>query len=224
MLLGMPFPFSRPQDESLLDESPETRGPGLVMSPSAELICRAMGLSLPVAAVIVALAVAFLVAPVVLAQDEAKHEVRHSGAHDIRVAPINLNLGAGSAQFAIFVFDPETGEPVGDARVVLVAANAAESNPGWAIATNSPALPERYDVHLKLDSTGAWAISVDVSSPLGADLVEVTTLDVPSVNRLTQGTWVFVGVFAAIFGGIAYVRWRARRDYLRKRATQANSL
>ena len=157
------------------------------------------------------------------AQESDKREVRHVGAHDVRVIPVNLNLGAGSAQYAVFVTDPETGEPIADAKGVMVASNSEESNPGWAIATNGPAIPDRYDVNLKLDSTGEWSISVDVSSSLGADFVDVTTLDVPSVNRLTQGTWVFAGVFAAIIGGIAYVWWSARRDYLRKRAAQVDS-
>ena len=122
----------------------------------------------------------------------------------------------GSAQYAVIVTHPETGEPVSDARVVLVASNAVEGDPGWAIATNSPADPAQYNVNLKLDSTGAWAISADVSSSLGADLVEVTELEVPSVNRLTQGSWVYFGVFGAILAGIAYVWWTARREYRRK--------
>ena len=157
------------------------------------------------------------------AQEDGKEEVHYVGAHDIRVLPVNLNLGAGSAQYAVIVTDPASGEPVPDARVVLVAANSVEGNPGWAIATNTPGLPEQYDVNLKLDSTGEWAISADVSSSLGADLVVVTTLNVPSVNRLTQGTWVFFGVFGAILVGIAYVWWSARRDYRRKRAAQADA-
>ena len=169
------------------------------------------------------LAFAFLLPLTVSAQDGERDEVHFVGDHDIRVVPTNLNLGAGSAQFAVFVTDPETGAPVPGAKVVLVTSNSDDSNPGWAIATNAPASPDRYDVNLKLDSTGKWAISVDVSSSLGADFVDVTTLEVPSVNRLTQGTWVFAGVFVIILGGIAYVWWSARRDYLRKRAAQADT-
>lgn len=167
---------------------------------------------------------AFLLPAAVAAQDPTREEVRHDGAHNILVVPVNLNLGAGSAQYAIFVTHPVTGEPVPDARVVMLATNDRESNPGWAIATNSPAARERYDVNLKLDSTGEWTVSVDVSSLLGADLVDVSTLQVPSVNRLTQGTWVFVGVFVAIMSGIGYVWWSARRNYRRKQAAQADSL
>ena len=174
------------------------------------------------AAVVLLAALAHLFAGTAAAQPDDSDHVRYSGAHDITVVPANLNLGAGSAQYSVIVTDPATGEPVSDARVVLVAALREESNPGWAIALNSPANPAQYDVHLKLDSTGSWAISADVSSPLGADLVDVGVLEVPSVNRLTQGTWVFVGVFSAILGGIAYVWWSARRDYRRKRAAGAD--
>ena len=180
--------------------------------------------ALTVLAALLAFAAAYLLPATAAAQDSTREEVRHTGAHDILVAPVNLNLGAGSAQYAIFVTHPETGAPVANARVVMLASNEKEDNPGWAIATNSPAIPERYDVHLKLDSTGEWNVSVDVSSSLGADLLDVTTLEVPSVNRLTQGTWVYVGVFVVILGGIGYVWWSARRDYRRKRAAQADSL
>ena len=122
------------------------------------------------ASAVAVLALALLFAPSVAAQEGAREEVRHVGDHDILVVPVNLNLGAGAAHYFVIVTHPETGEPVPDARVVLVTSHAAESNPGWAIATNSPAQPEQYDVNLKLDSTGEWAISVDVSSPLGGRL------------------------------------------------------
>ena len=175
-----------------------------------------------VLAILLALSLVHVLAQSTLAQEEGADEVHFVGDHDIVVVPVNLNMGAGSAQYAVIVTDPETGEPVSDARVVLVAASEEEGEPGWAIATNSPADPAQYNVNLKLDSTGIWAISADVSSSLGADLVEVTELEVPSVNRLTQGSWVFFGVFAAIMIGIAYVWWTARRDYRRKRAARAD--
>ena len=175
------------------------------------------------ALLLVAGLLALIAASLLAGQAGAQDEVRYVGAHDVRVVPVNLNLGAGSAQYAVFVMHPETGDPVPDARVIMLTSNSQQGEPGWAHATNSPAGPERYDVHIKLDATGEWAISADVSSSLGADLVEVTTLEVPSVNRLTQGTWVFVGVFLAILGGIAYVWWSARRDYRRKRAVRADS-
>ncbi len=179
---------------------------------------------LPRCAILTALAslltlmAASLLPATAVAQESDREEVRYTGAHDILVLPVNYNLGSGSAQLAVFVTDPETGAPVPNARVVMLTSHKDESNPGWAFAINSPAYPERYDVHLKLDSTGEWAISVDVSSSLGADIFDVTTLEVPSLNRLTQGSWVFFGMFGVIMLGIAYVWWSARRDYRRKRA------
>ena len=84
------------------------------------------------------------------AQESAREEVRYAGAHDIRVVPVNYNLAAGFAQFAIFVTHPGTGAPVPDARVVLLAVHPRDNHEGWANALNSPALPERYDVRLNL--------------------------------------------------------------------------
>jgi len=180
--------------------------------------------TLPATILAILLALSLALAQTVVAQEPAGEEVRYVGDHDIVVVPVNLNVGAGSAQYAVIVTDPETGEPVSDARVVLVASSGETSGPGWAIATNSPADPAQYNVNLKLDSTGVWAISADVSSPLGADLVEVAELEVPSVNRLTQGSWVYFGVFGAILAGIAYVWWSARRDHRRRRAAQTEVL
>ena len=177
---------------------------------------------LAVLALVLALMLVHVVAGKAVAQEPERDEVHYLGSHEILVVPVNLNVGAGSAQYAVIVTDPETGAPVSDARVVLVASNSEEGNPGWAIATNSPADPAQYNVNLKLDATGVWAISADVSSPLGADLVEVGELEIPSVNRLTQGSWVYFGVFGAILAGIAYVWWSARRDYRRKRAAGAD--
>ena len=186
--------------------------------------------ALPLTALLAALAALLALTAMTLlpataaAQESEREEVRYTGAHFLRVVPVNYNLGVGSAQFAVFVTDPATGAPVPDAKVVMLAESAEDGNPGWAFATNTPATPERYIVHLKLDSTGQWDISVDVSSSLGADLVDVTTLEVPSLNRLTQGSWVFFGMFGVIVLGIAYVWWSARRDYRRKRtAAQADS-
>ena len=169
-----------------------------------------------------ALVAMFLMPAAAAAQGSGKEEVHYTGAHDIRVVPLNYNLASGSAQYAVFVTHPDTGSPVPDARVIMLAESEEEGNPGWAFATNSPAVPQRYDVHLKLDTTGQWLISVDVSSALGADLTDVTTVEVPSVNRLTQGSWVFFGMFGIIVLGIGYVWWSARRDYRRKQAAQGD--
>jgi len=196
-------------------------GPKMIFAPAPGIFLRWVTLTGAVLAL--ALAAGLLLPGTAGAQGSDRDEVRHRGAHDVRVVPVNYNLGAGSAQFSVFVTDPATGAAVPDARVIMVTNSEEESNPGWAFATNSPAAPGRYDAHLKLDSTGRWDISVDVSSGLGADIVAVATVEVPALNRLTQGSWVFFGMFGIILLGIGYVWWSARRDYLKKRAAQADS-
>ena len=172
-------------------------------------------------AVLMALAAMSLLPAAAAAQEPAREEVRHIGSHDIRVVPVNYNLAAGYAQLSVFVTHPETGAPVPDARVVLLATNDKENHQGWAEALNSPAIPERYDVRLNLEYTGKWDIGVDVSSSLGADLADVTTLEVPALQRYTDGSLVFFGMFGVIILGIAYVWWSARRNYRRRRSAQS---
>ena len=119
----------------------------MALIPAASFWLFTLRSSLAVAAAVLAVIVSLALTGTVAGQENGRDEVHHIGAHDLRVVPVNLNLGAGSAHFAVFVTHPDTGEPVSDARVVLVTSNAVESNPGWAFATNSPAVPERYDVN-----------------------------------------------------------------------------
>ena len=154
------------------------------------------------------------------AQDSELNEVRiATGPYDLLVIPVNTNLAAGFAQYSVVVRNAETGEPVPDAKVVLLADNEEEGYEGWANALNSPANPEQYDARLNLDSTGKWLISVDVDSPLGRGGGEVAMLEVPALQRYTSGSLVFFGVFAVILAGVAYLWWTARRTQ-RRRAAQ----
>ena len=163
---------------------------------------------------------AFAASGSVHAQDGRLNEVRiAAGPYDVLVIPVNTNLAAGFVQYSVIVRNAETGGPVSDARVVLLANHEKEDYEGWANALNSPALPEQYDARLNLDSTGKWLISVDVISPLGRGGGEVQTLEVPSLQRYTSGSLVFFGVFAVLLAGVAYVWWSARRDR-RRRAAQ----
>lgn len=145
-------------------------------------------------------------------------EVRVSaGPHDVRVISVNTNLAAGFIQFSVLVFNAETGDAVPDAKVVLLTRNE-EGLEGWAIALNSPSLPEQYDARVNLESTGDWIISVDVESPLGRGGADVTTLHVPALQRYTNGSLVFFGVFVLLIGGVAYLWWSIRRSQRRKEA------
>ena len=152
---------------------------------------------------------------------ESPDEVRiESGPYDIRALLVNSNLPAGFLQLSILVRNAATGEAVPDARVVLITRHPKDGHEGWATALNSPVLPEQYDARLNLDSTGEWIISVDVESPLGQAGGEITTVEVPALQRYTSGSLVFFGVFAVLVGGIAYLWWSVRRDRRRQAAQE----
>ncbi len=154
-------------------------------------------------------------------QDEPPEDGRGvevvAGPHAVKVFVINSNLAAGFLQMALFITDASTGETVSDARVVLKANNEDQDYEGWATALNSPAMPQRYDVRMNLGSTGDWTIDVDVSSSLGQGGARAFTLEVPALNRYTDGSLVFFGIFAAMALGIAYIVWSAKRQNRRRR-------
>ena len=143
-----------------------------------------------------------------------------AGPHQVRVVLVNANLAAGFVQMALFVTDANTGEAVADARVVLIANNDKQDYEGWATAHNSPNMPERYDVRMKLGATGEWVISVDVSSSLGQGGADALTLEVPALKRYTDGSLIFFGVFAVMMLGIAYLFWSTKRNNRRREAAQ----
>ena len=164
------------------------------------------------------IAVMLLTAPLASAQEEDPRTVTvTAGPHLVRVVPVNTNLAAGFIQMALYVTDAATGEAVPDARVVFIGTNDEEEYEGWGIALNSPAEPEKYTIRMNLGSTGEWLMSVDVSSPLGQGGGDAMTFNVPSVQRYTNGSLVFFGVFSAMMLGIAYIFWSTRRNNRRRR-------
>ena len=141
-----------------------------------------------------------------------------AGPHSVRVVLINSNLAAGFVQLALFITDANTGETVPDARVVLKANNTDEDYEGRGTAHNSPGNPRRYDGRMNLASTGKWVISVNVSSELGEGGTEALHLEVPALNRYTNGSLVFFAVFTAMILGVAYLFWSVKRENRRRRS------
>lgn len=144
-----------------------------------------------------------------------------AGPHNVRVVMINSNLAAGFIQMAFFITDANTGEIVSDARVVIMANNPEEAYEGWGTAHNSPGNPRRYDGRMNLGSTGKWDISIDVSSSLGQGGTKALSVEVPALNRYTNGSLVFFAIFAAMGVGIAYLFWSTKRENRRRSAALA---
>ena len=143
-----------------------------------------------------------------------------AGPHAVRVVILNSNLAAGFVQMAFFVTDANTGATVPDARVTIKANNDKEEYQALGTAHNSPSNPQRYDGRMNLGSTGEWLIGVDVSSPLGQGGADALTLEVPALNRYTDGSLVFFGIFAAMMLGVIYLIWNVKRQN-RRRADQS---
>ncbi len=156
--------------------------------------------------------------PPVAAQDEDSRTVTvTAGPHRVRVVAVNTNLAAGFIQMALYVTNADTGEVVPDARVLLIAKTEEEQYEAVGIALKSPAEPEKYGLRMNLGSTGEWLISVDVSSPLGHGGGSAMIFHVPALNRYTDGSLVFFGVFAVMMLGIAYLFWSTKRNNRRRR-------
>ena len=139
-----------------------------------------------------------------------------AGPHAVKVVLINSNLAAGFVHFGFLVTDANTGETVPDARVVIKAINEKEEYEGWGSAHNSPSDPKRYDGRMNLGSTGEWVIDVHISSPLGQGGATALALEVPALNRYTDGSLVYFAVFGALMLGVAYLFWSVKRDNRRK--------
>jgi hypothetical protein len=139
-----------------------------------------------------------------------------AGPHAVRVVVINSNLAAGFLQMALFITDANTGETVSDARVILKANNDDQDYEGWGTAHNSPRDPLRYDARMNLGSTGDWVIDVDVTSSIGHGGATALTLEVPALNRYTDGSLVFFAIFAAMMVGVIWLIWSVKRQNRRR--------
>jgi len=139
-----------------------------------------------------------------------------AGPHAVKVVLINSNLAAGFIHMGFLVTDASTGEAVSDARVVIKAINDKEEYEGWGSAHKVPPDPRRYDGRMNLGSTGEWVINVHVSSPLGQGGATALTLEVPALNRYTEGSLVYFGVFGALMLGVVYLFWSVKRENRRK--------
>ena len=134
-----------------------------------------------------------------------------AGPYKISAAVIQSGLSLGMTLFAITVVDEATGLPIPDVRVLLFTKHDESGREGIGTAVNTLDNPDRYDAKLELDSSGLWRVTINVESSKGKVAVEMMQLTVPSTRRITGGTYVFIGVFAVIISGAAYLWWSTQR-------------
>lgn len=157
-----------------------------------------------------------LIAPIPVQGQERDTNVlrfqQTAGPYDIRIAVVQSALSLGTTLFAITVLEAATEEPVPDARIVLRPRHEGGDQQGKATAHNTVQSPERYDAQINLDAPGRWLVTVEVDSSLGLVAVAFIELEVPEARKIFGGTFVFIGAFAMIMGGVAYVWWSTKRQ------------
>ena len=151
------------------------------------------------------------------AQDERPVIIHYlAGPYEIGVLTQRSKLVVGKAVFTIFVRYPQSGDPVGDAKVIVRTIHRVDGTEGWSWAFNSPKVPEAYRAQINLDDPGIWDAVVEINGPLGTGIASVGSLHVPNPRTYSSGSYVFFGVFAVLFSGAGYLWWSTTRDNRRR--------
>lgn len=144
-----------------------------------------------------------------------------AGGFHIGVLSNPSSLSLGTIDYIVTLNDPQTAEPISDARVLVRAIKAeGDGQAGWANALNTPGNPDRYTARVELDEPGVWKMSVEVSSPLGHVQVEAPSQVVPQPRESQAGGLVFMGVFTALGLGVLYAIWTIRRTQKQREAAR----
>ena len=119
-----------------------------------------------------------------------------------------------------------TGEPVTDARILIVAERSLVVNgesvtePDFeVVAVNNPESPTVYRANMKFEEAGNWILHIQIDSPTagGAEFrAPIVTLP-PPIEPGLQGGWVFLGIVIVLSAGSVYLiisskRARAARE------------
>ena len=165
---------------------------------------------------------AFLGPGTAAAQSERPIIVNYlAGPYTIGVLTEKSSLSVGRVIFTITVHDTASGEPAGDATVVIRTRHQSEGTEGWSSAFNSPADPETYSAQILLETPGVWDAFIEITGPRGVGAVSVGSLGVPHARTYASGSYVFFGVFAALMAGGGYLVWSAHRNQKRRAAQGA---
>ena len=164
----------------------------------------------------------FLAPGTAAAQSERPIIVNYlAGPYKIGVLTEKSSLSVGRVIFTITVHDAASGEPAGDATVVIRTRHQSEGTEGWSSAFNSPADPETFSAQILLETPGVWDAFIEISGPIGIGAVSVGSLGVPHARTYASGSYVFFGIFAALMAGAGYLIWSVHRNQKRRAALGA---
>ncbi len=169
-----------------------------------------------ICAVVLCLLLTALTAAGVWAQSDDDFDplfIRQVGGFEIAVRWLPPAPQVGFVNIAVKPTVAATGEPVTDARVLLVAEEAAEKPVFEVVAVNTPDSPTIYRANMKFEEAGNWVLRVRIDSPASgqADFrAPIVVLPAPIEPGL-EGGWVFLGVFIVLVGGGIYLVMSSRR-------------
>ena len=146
-----------------------------------------------------------------------------AGPYDVAVFLQRSSLSLGRAVVDVTVHDAESGEPEGAAQVIIRTRHQVEGDTGWSHAFPTSDEPGTYHAQMLLERPGVWEAVVEVDGPRGGGIVSVGTLTVPHARTYSSGSYVFIGIFAAILAGGAYLIWTVNRNQRRRALAQAAS-
>ena len=150
-------------------------------------------------------------APAAAQEEEVLRVRRVAEPYDIRAAIVQSGLSLGKTLFAITIVDSAEAKPLPDVKVTLRAEHQESGHELITTAHNTPRSPDQYNAQMTLDEPGFWRMMVEVESSAGLAAVQLAKLDVPATRRISGGTFVFIGVFAALIAGVAYLWWSTVR-------------
>ena len=146
--------------------------------------------------------------------------VRPAGDFEVGVRWLPPAPQVGFVNVALKPTIAATGEPVTDARVVVVAERSLVVNgesvmePDFeVVAVNNPEEPTVYRANMKFEEAGNWVLHIQIDSPTSgsADFrAPIVTLP-PPIEPGLEGGWVLLGIVIALLAGSAYLVISSRR-------------
>lgn len=174
-------------------------------------------------AVALCVLVAGLTGAVAWAQSDERFDplfVRPAGDFEVGVRWLPPAPQVGIVNIAVNPTVAATGEPVTDARVLIVAERSLVVNgesvmePDFeVVAVNNPESPAVYRANMKFEEAGNWVLHIQIDSPTTGQAefrAPIVTLP-PPIEPGLEGGWVFLGIVIVLLAGSAYLVISSRR-------------
>ena len=163
---------------------------------------------------VAAISLATLLAPKAYADRESFQLFRGPGGpYEIILGVLPHKPKVGIMHFSVSVLDPDTGQTVDDALVMVVAYDSEDEPIYQSPALQNPQEPQFYEANITFYTPGRWSLLVKVESDSkGYGEVMVPMFISPtSLDPGIEGLIVLLLIVFGISGGVLYLWWSSRR-------------